>query len=54
MRGQKKEIGPSGSEMQAKDWLASVASDVRFVGEGEGPPDFVVCFDGKERAGPGL
>lgn len=49
MKG-KKEVAPHGSELQAEDWLASVASNVRFVGDGEGPPDFVVLFDGKEVA----
>lgn len=46
----KKKVGARGSEVQAEDWLTRVASNVRYVGEGEGPPDFVVRFDGKEVA----
>lgn len=42
--------GPRGSEVQAEDWLGRVADEVRFVGDDEGPPDFVVRFDGKEVA----
>lgn len=50
MKATKVEGGPRGSELQAEDWLASVADEVRFVGDGEGPPDFVVRFGGKEVA----
>lgn len=41
--------GPKGSEIRVEQWLRHRPSvtDVRFVGdEGEGPPDFLVRFDG--------
>ena len=44
------ERGPRGSEAQAKEWLEQVANDVDYVGDGEGPPDFVVRFGGQEVA----
>ena len=50
MKVKKSKAGPRGSELQAMDWLADVAGHVRFVGNGEGPPDFVVRFGGKEVA----
>ena len=50
MRRSGQEAGPRGSETRAQEWLERVASDVRYVGEGEGPPDFVVDFHGNEVA----
>ena len=44
-------IGARGSEVPVGNWLETVgANHVRFVGEGEGPPDFVVQFGGAEVA----
>ena len=50
MKRQEREAGPRGSETQARKWLEAFASDVRHVGDGEGPPDFVVRFGGHEVA----
>ena len=44
-------IGPRGSEVPVGSWLETIgATNVRFVGEGEGPPDYVVRFGGVEVA----
>ena len=50
VRRSDEETAPRGSETRAREWLERVASDVRFVGDGEGPPDFVVDFRGDEVA----
>ena len=50
VRRSDEEVGPRGSETRAREWLERVARDVRFVGDGEGPPDFVVDFRGDEVA----
>ena len=43
--------GARGSEVPVGDWLGTVgATDVRFVGDGEGPPDYLVQFGGEEVA----
>ncbi len=50
MKRPKEEARPRDSEARVKKWLERVASDVRYVGGGEGPPDFVVRFLGDEIA----
>ena len=48
MKEKKVESGPRGSELQAMEWLAQVETEVRFVGDADGSPDFIVRFGGKE------
>ena len=50
MKRPKEEARPRDSEARVKKWLECVASDVRYVGGGEGPPDFVVRFLGDKIA----
>ena len=39
-----------GAEAQAWDWLRTVSDHVEYVGDGEGPPDFVIDYGGVEVA----
>ena len=39
-----------GAETQAWDWLRTVSDHVEYVGDGEGPPDFVIDCRGDEVA----
>ena len=42
---------PRGSEVPVGKWLVSIgATDVRYVGGGEGPPDYIVQFGGHQVA----
>ena len=41
---------PRGAEAQAGDWLRTVSDHVVYVGDGEGPPDFVIECGGGEVA----
>ena len=50
MKRPKEEARPRDSEARVREWLEHVASDVRYEGGGEGPPDFVVRFLGDEIA----
>ena len=44
-------IGPRGSEVPVGIWLETIgAIDVRYVGAGEGPPDYLLQFGGDEVA----
>ena len=44
-------VGPRGSEVPVRSWLETISTtDVRYVGEGKGPPDYLVRFGGDEVA----
>ncbi|MCE2485179.1 MAG: hypothetical protein J4F42_06675 [Desulfurellaceae bacterium] len=42
---------PKGSEVWVKEWLEQIgATDIRYVGDGDGPPDFLVKYMEEEIA----
>ena len=42
---------PKGSEIPIRDWLQQIgAKDIQYLGDGDGPPDFVVRFSDQEIA----
>ena len=50
MAGKRQDI-PQGSEVPVREWLKQIgATDIRYVGDGDGPPDFLVEYRGEEIA----
>ena len=50
MRRPERVAGPRRIETLTRKWLELVASDVSYIGNGEGPRDFLVRFNGEEVA----
>ena len=50
MAGKRHDI-PQGSEVPVREWLKQIgATDIRYVGDGDGPPDFLVKYREEEIA----
>ena len=50
MAGKRQDI-PQGSEVPVREWLEQIgATDIRYVGDGDGPPDFLVKYRDEEIA----